>query len=500
MSLRDQVLQTIEDHGLLRRGETVVIGLSGGPDSLCLASVLRELVAECHLTLHAAHLHHGIRGAEADLDAAFVVALCQHWDLPCTVAQVDVPELARERHLALEEAARQARYAFLAATARSLGAPVVAVGHHADDQVETVLMHLLRGSGLAGLCGMRPSSWLDELRYGGERQAVPDGQRIRLVRPLLHVARSEIVAYCAQEGLQPRVDRSNADTAHLRNCLRHELVPLLATYNPNLRQTLTRTADVLAGDYALLRDLVNETWTDLVRQENDQAIALDLTALRSLPLGLQRSLLREAIHRLRASLRDVGWAHVDDALRVVRHGAVGARATLPAGLELLLDYDRAWIAARGAALGQRSRPQVTDALPLAPVGVTPLASGAWQVEITTVDRDALPQAWADNPDPWLAYLDADLLFAPLALRPRRSGDTFWPLGLGAAKAVREFMIDCKLPARERADTPLLLSGEQIAWLVGWRVDQRFAVSEATQHVAVVRIRPSPSCPNAHNAG
>ena len=231
---------------LFNPGETVVVGVSGGPDSLCLLHLLRRLAPELRLWLHVAHLHHGLRGAEADADAAFVAELADCWGLPCTVGRIDVAALAREAGLSLEEAARQARYRFLAEVAEAGGASTLSVGHNADDQAETVLMHFLRGSGAAGLRGMLPRTPLDDYRLfpaedgdlgdslslSGPRVAV--SPRLHLVRPLLAIPRTDIESYCAEYRLAPRFDRSNEDTTFFRNRLRHELLPILAAVAPSL--------------------------------------------------------------------------------------------------------------------------------------------------------------------------------------------------------------------------------------------------------------------------
>lgn len=481
-ALRRQVRETIARYELLSAGETVVVGVSGGADSLCLLHVLRALAGDLDLALHVGHLHHGLRGAEAEADAALVASLCQDWGLPCTVARADVPVLARQGRLSIEEAARQARYCFLGDLARSLGAGAVAVAHQADDQVETVLMHLLRGAGLAGLRGMRPLARLDELRLG---QADPPP--LRLIRPLLEVTRQQVAAYCRAHGLTPRYDRSNLDTTHYRNRLRHELLPILEGYNPAIRQVLRRTAEAVAADHALLRAVLDEAWARVVRRETDEAIMLDRAAFRDEPLALRRSLLREAIHRLRRSLRNINWVHVEDAVRLAERGRAGDAATLPGGLALTLGYDDLTLASAGYVPPQEDAPRLEAPLAVPLEGVTPLPGGRWVLRTRLLPRQALPDDWSRQPDPYLAYLDADLLDAPLALRPRRAGDWLVPLGLGGRQKVGDLMTNCKVPRAQRDAVPLLTCGDDIAWVVGYRLDARYAISPETRTVLCVRL-------------
>ena len=480
---------------VLTPGETVVVGVSGGPDSLCLVHVLRQLCGEHDLKLHVAHLHHGLRGDDADADAEFVRSLAADWQLPCTVEYADVPAMAQEQRLAVEEAARRARYTFLARVAERVGAETIAVGHNADDQAETVLMHWLRGSGLAGLRGMLPVTSLEEYRLietpGEGSESIGN---LKLIRPLLDVPRVEIEVYCRVHGLQPRFDRSNLDTTYFRNWLRHEVLPLLARHNPNVREVLRRSAQVIADDYALLRALLEEAWPRVLVEETDAVIAFDLAAWRGLDTSLQRSVLREAIHRLRRSLRNVNFVHVENALEVARDGTTGDQATLPKGLMLTLSYDRftvaaerddAWLLPDWPLL-----PVATEGLLLDVPGVTLLPGCEWAVEAAIMDIAGLAPDWEGNVDPWRAFLDAQTAGTQLALRTRRAGDRFQPLGLGGHEVkLADFLTNRKVLRAVRDCLPLLSCEWGIAWVCGQRVDERAAVREATKQVLVLRFAP-----------
>ncbi|MBN1400760.1 MAG: tRNA lysidine(34) synthetase TilS [Anaerolineae bacterium] len=498
MDVVRQVRAAIARYEMFRVGDTVVVGVSGGPDSLCLLHVIVRLASEYRVGVQVGHLNHGIRGQAAREDARFVAALCAEWGIPCRVERRDVPELARARGTSLEEAARQERYAFLGELARAVGGRTVAVGHNADDQVETVLMHFLRGSGLAGLRGMPPVAWLDALRLGREpsSEISDEGERIRLVRPLLSVPRAEIERYCAQVGLTPRFDRSNLDQTFARNRVRHELIPLLESYNPNIREVLPHTAEALSGDYQVLRQLVQKSWDAVVRHADQVAVHYDLEALRALPLGLQRSLLREGIHRLRFSLRNINWVHVEDAVKLMERGQVGARATLPRGLELTLGYDEAVLASQGYTPTGEERPRIAQALAISLPGCYMLPHGRWRLAGHIMDRDELPEDWERNCDRFTAYLEAGRLQGELLLRPRQSGDWFYPLGLGHRQSIRTFMINAKIPAQERDTVPLLIADPEacapaeaeIVWVVGWRIDARYAISADTRRVMAIHVQ------------
>jgi tRNA(Ile)-lysidine synthase len=485
MQLLDCVRNTIEQQGLLATGEAVVVGVSGGPDSLCLLHLLMRLRQEYSLLLHVAHLNHCLRGAEADADAQFVSALAERWELPATIESQDVAALAKARRSAIEEAARQARYAFLSRVATSVGAHRIAVGHNADDQVETVLMHWLRGSGLAGLRGMLPLSKLHDLRLGDPGFVLDTEQRdLILIRPLLDVPRTEIEGYCVEHGLRPRFDRSNLDTTHYRNRIRHELLPTLETFNPRVREVILRSSSIIAADYTLLRQMAARAWAEVTVSESEQAVTFDLVKWRALPLSQQRSVLRQAIHILRTSLRNIDWVHVENAIAVLRVGETGAAATLPRGLGAVIGYDKLLIADKGYAEPLPDLPwlfggQVEISIP----GETRLPRSDWSLAARLLPRSDVSRTTLHHAQPWQAFLDYDVSGSELQLRTRHTGDRFWPHGLGdKTTTVNNFMITAKIPRAWRDHLPLLVSSSQVLWVPGWRIDERAKVKDSTQQV------------------
>jgi tRNA(Ile)-lysidine synthetase-like protein len=488
MDLLWQVARTIQRYQLIGPGDTVIVGVSGGPDSLCLLHVLAMLAPEYSAQLHVAHLHHGLRGSEADADAAFVAEIAASLNLPCTLEQADVAALSAQTGASLEEAAREARYAFLGRLAAQLGAQAVAVGHNADDQAETVLMHFLRGSGLAGLRGMTPKS-----AFPFPKLSIVNWQmamcNLRLIRPLLSASRADILSHCVEHDLRPRFDRSNEDTTFFRNRLRHELLPLLESYNPQIRRILGNTAAVLADDYELLRSDMLAAWPGVALQEEPGRLVLNLAAWRDLPAALQRSMLREAIHRLRTSLRNIDFIHVANALWLLHEGRAGDRMTLPAGLELVMGYDRFAVGEEGVELPVNDLPQMdVEWLPLAVPGTTNLAG--WQVESALLTPADLPPGWQQNSDIWQAWLDAGAVGLAPSLRTRHEGDRLRPLGMaGRSKLLAELFTNAKVPAPARDRWPLLLTAAgDIAWVCGLRVDERAKVTADTQRILQVTLR------------
>jgi tRNA(Ile)-lysidine synthase len=497
IDLLKTVGQYVRRNSLLPEAETVVVGVSGGADSLCLLHLLRRLAAERGPHLHVAHLNHGLRAVDSDADARFVADLSQSWGTPCSVGQADVRSLTRDSGLSLEEAARQARYGFLAEVAKAQGARTIAVGHNADDQAETVLMHFLRGSGVTGLRGMLPRTRLADYRIAAaqQRESVPDGTETQLwlVRPLLNTRRVEIEAYCAHHGLWPRFDLSNEDVTFFRNRLRHELLPALERYNPEIRNLLAHTAEVMAGDYETLRSALDAAWEQMILASGPDEVQLDLLRWRASSIGLQRAAVREAIYRLRRNLRNINWEHVERAVWLGREGQTGQLATLTAGLVLRVGYRALRIAAEGAQW-LPDVPQIAGLLALRTPGVTSIGNG-WRVVVQDLNSCELPRDY-DTADAWVAWLDAAAVGPNLSLRPRRPGDRFQPQGLcGHSVALHEFMINAKVPRDARAGWPLLAGEYGIAWVCGLRLDERVMVSDATRNVWQVTFEREPIPPS-----
>ncbi len=472
----------------LGSGGTVVLGISGGPDSLAMLHLFVQTRGELGLSLNVLHVHHGIRGQEADADARFVEETCKAWAVPCRIAKVDVPALAKRNRQTLEEAARQARYSALAAEATRAGARLIAVAHNADDQAETVLMHFLRGSGMAGLRGMLPIQILPPNLEGAEDTAL--SMSITLIRPLLAIPRAEIEAYCREHNLSPRVDSTNVDTTIFRNRLRHQVIPLLQSLNPRLLDTLARTASIMAADDKVLQSDVDQTWAGVIREAGRDRLQFDLAAWRSSPQAIQRRLIRRAVARLRSHLRNVSYTHIEDAVRVAQQGTTGARAALPDGLVLYVDYDHINITAQEAAPARPDWPLLAQGAAImlsAPCDV-PLLDGEWRFTLTRYDGPRSGPAWdALIADPWAALLCGDAGMKNAHLRTRKPGDRFQPQGAGGTQKLNEFMINAKIPAAWREHIPLLIVGEALAWVCGWRVDQRFIVTPQTKEVWLARF-------------
>ncbi|HQV71280.1 MAG TPA: tRNA lysidine(34) synthetase TilS [Thermoflexales bacterium] len=287
----------------------VIVAVSGGPDSMCLCDAILELADELRLRPVIAHLNHGLRGDEAAADADYVRTFAAQRATPCAIAHTDVQARATERKQSLELAARQARYEFLAQVAREHGAAHIALAHQADDQAETILLRLIRGTGMAGLRGMSAIS------------PHPNDPALALVRPLLGLTRAQIEAYCAARGLAPRTDSSNASTHHQRNRIRHELLPLLETFNPGIRRVLLHLADGATSDLEIVSQATQGAYANALISANETEIVLDRAAWRGLSVGLQRETLRAAVRQLKGDVTNLKFAAIEEARAVLNSNA-----------------------------------------------------------------------------------------------------------------------------------------------------------------------------------
>jgi tRNA(Ile)-lysidine synthase len=462
----------------LSSAEKIIAAVSGGPDSLALLHLLAQRGLHPAENIIVAHLDHQLRPSSAE-EAEQVCRIAAEWGVTCRVKQIDVKRLAQQGGLSLEEAGRQARYHFFAEAAAQFEARYIFTGHHADDQVETVLMHLLRGSGSAGLRGILPVSSL----------AGHPGRWV--VRPLLNSGREEIEAYCNRHQLQPIMDESNSDTTFFRNRLRHDLLPILEDYNPKIRPRLQAMAAVTAADFEWLQEQTAEAWHKIHRETGPGWLRFDLEGWQQLPLALRRSTLRMAVAELRPNLRDVGFQAIEQARRVAEQGTVGTEATLPEQMILSVGYSYLMVRLADTPTPVSELPQLISEEPqiLAIPGRLTLANG-WLLNCEWLA--AVPsEQFVQSDNPWIVYLDmgdADSLI----VRSRLEGERFQPLGMeGHTKAVKDVMIDRKIPAELRPRWPIV-AGSHLLWIAGHVIDHRARLRPDTERVLRLTLEHSNS--------
>jgi tRNA(Ile)-lysidine synthase len=450
--------------------DIAVIGVSGGADSLCLLHLARRIP---HIKIVVAHFDHQLR-PEANLEAELVGRTADGMNLPFVSGRGDVRSHAEEHGLSLEEAARTLRYRFLFSEARARDASVVAVGHTADDQVETILMHFLRGAGLAGLKGMGGRTVLDEF-----------DRVIPLVRPILHLWRSETEAFCREQGLEPIFDKSNSDETYFRNRLRHRLIPELEKYNPRVKQALLHTAEALQGDHAALQVVVDSAWQDAFLEEGIGWVAFDRTRLMEVTAGLRRNLVRRAAETLRPESRDFGYEALERAARFVESPS-GLPIDFKNNLQLFAESGKIYLATCEAKLPSAQWPQVKGEFTLE--GNQLELENGWVLSVEHGDVKNSNYGLFTT-DTWSVWLDAEQMGDKITVRPRRAGDVFSPLGMNRQTVkMREFYIKVKIPQRARAGWPLVCAGEMIAWVPGFRLAHPFRVTKETKRVIKLSLQ------------
>jgi tRNA(Ile)-lysidine synthase len=470
-----QISKTLSDLSISPEKE-LVMGVSGGADSLCLLHYL----VENNYKVVVAHLDHSLR-TDSATDAEFVRGFGEKLGCDVVVKVIDVGEYARQGKLSIEEAAREARYRFLFEVAEERRAQAVLVAHHADDQVETVLMHILRGAGLAGMRGMQVHSinpaW---------------SSQIPLVRPLLMVWRWEIQQYCSENGITPRIDESNQDTTYYRNRLRHELLPNLESYNSNVRQSLWRLADTAAADYRVLQTVVDEAWESCAAGMAEGYVSLNIEKFLDQPLGVQRALLRRAISMLRPGLRDIDYASVERARSFIHTPSSTGQADLIAGLKLEIEGELLYVMEWGAVKPQGSWPSVSEPVDFPVPGSWDISPG-WEIKAEHMNADEKQrQQMMKNADSNIAWLDADRIEGLLTVRSWKAGDRFSPLGMqGKHVKVADFFINQKVPQSARGQWPLLVCGEKIVWVVGLRIAYGWRVTGDTQKIVKLTLIEKP---------
>lgn len=434
----------------------MLVAVSGGADSVALLHALWTRTRGRRGRLVVAHLNHGIRGASAEADARFVRVLARRLGIPCVIGRTDVPVLARRRKLSIEMAAREARYAFLAKTARKVGACAVATAHTADDQAETVLLKLLRGAGPAGLSGIPAETRIDG---------------ICVVRPLLRATRRDVLAYLRSRKLDWREDETNRDPRFLRNRVRHELLPLLERdYNPAIRATLGRTAEVLGAE---------DEWMDLEARKalgrcmsSGKGPALNTEALRDQPLALRRRVLRLWLAQSGVPAERLDFDAVARVDRLARGSRMSCAIDLAGGWEVRRERDtlRAGPARKECSSPFRCRVRVPGTTLIPELGLAievSLSSGVAKERDTTPGR--LPARASLSAAAWRRRV--------LWVRSWRPGDRMAPFGLRGSKKVQDILTDAKVPRDERGRIPLFECGGDIVWIPGYRIARDWAVRD-----------------------
>lgn len=457
-----KVYNFVKEFELLRRNETVVLAVSGGPDSLCLLYIFKNLAAEFKLNLIIAHLNHCLR-PEGDHEAAAVAALAKELNLPCEVKAVDIRVYKKTLGVGEEEAGRSARYLFLLEVARKYGASKIATGHHRDDQAETVLLNIIRGSSVDGLSGILP---------------IRKWKGLELIRPLLCLWRDEIESFCMYHQLKPFIDSSNLETEYKRNKLRLELIPHLEEkYNPKIRQSLARLADLAARDRLFLQTLARLNYRKITHFAGDDTI-INRQSLKALPPALQGRIAHIALKKYLPAGK-INRVHIEQVLKILQSSSTGKKLTLPDGLQLEQSYDRIIISSRHLQVSNIIKPVIV------PIPGRVCITDRFGIESRVVSVNKL--SWP--PGKYEAYLDYSKIPAgAISVRSRKPGDRFFPQGSAGRKKLKDIFIDHKIPRKRRDTIPVVTAGDKIIWLAGFRIAEPYKVTEKTKQVLLLQYK------------
>ncbi|MFH1542315.1 MAG: tRNA lysidine(34) synthetase TilS [bacterium] len=455
--IKQKVIETIKEYSLLNLGETVLVAVSGGTDSTALINLLAEIKNEFRLKLHIAHLNHLIRKGDAELDVKYVEGLAEKLNIPITVESFDVAGFAKQSSLGLEAAARQIRYAFFAKVAKQIKADKIAVGHTADDNVETFLMRLLRGAGIKGLCGIPP-------------------QRDQIIRPLIKTWRREIEDYVGSRKLVPRRDFTNYESRFYRNRVRMKLIPQLKLYNLNIKEIILQTILLLTGDNEYLTKMTEEALLNTLSAKDDNEVRLNLSKFRACELPIQGHLIRRAIELIKGNLLDLTFDHVQQILDKLAE-TERWELHLPGGIFVLGNRrELSFLKERPAQINNAAfkyQLPIPGEVEIKEIGKT--------LRAEIVEKNAV----IDQPN--LAFVDYGAIGKTVYVRSRQAGDRFSPLGLKGFKKLQDFFVDEKIPSELRDTIPLVESAGQIVWVGGLRIDERSKITKRTNKVLKLEL-------------
>jgi tRNA(Ile)-lysidine synthase len=461
--LLSQIKRAIDRHHLVEKGDRLVVGVSGGVDSMVLLHLLNACREIFDLSLIVAHVNHGLRPAESEKEAELVRKEAARLGLPFEYGQFNAKEFQKTGGLSPQDAARRLRFHFFFDILQKHHAQKIALGHHADDQVETVLLRLIRGAGLQGLKGMLP------VREG------------KVIRPLLDVWEEEIRSFAAEKKIPFLLDSSNLKEDYLRNRIRLSLIPLMEReYQPNIKETLLRSSAILREENDFLEKGAEAAYRKVVREEGN-SLSFKFSEYQSLHQAIRRRLIRKMLGKIYDRGATAGEGESPDVHKVhqmLHQPSPSFQLELSPG---------AWIEKRYDAVLLRKgemKPFLPFDVELISPGRTFIPEIGKEVVIEEADRDRF-ENYRGPLD--TALMDYESLFFPLRMRNFRPGDRFRPLGAKGTQKLKEFFIDHKIPRFERPKVPLLVSGERIVWVVGYRIDERVKVTEKTKRVLAVKV-------------
>ncbi|MBZ4646738.1 MAG: tilS [Clostridia bacterium] len=451
---------------MFQNGDKIVVGVSGGPDSVCLLHVLNLLKDEYQIKLYAAHLNHQLRGQAAEQDAAYVKELCEKLQVPVYIKSVDIRQLSKERAISEEVAGREERYAFFFKIARQVGARKIAVAQNMNDQAETVLMRFIRGTGLEGLSGIKP------VREDG------------VVRPLLETDREAIEQYCQENGLNPRLDETNLKSIYTRNKIRLDLIPyIIKEHNSGFIQTAAKTAELIREDNDFIKDFVNNMIEKQLRADS-KGIYIPVTFLLNQHLAIQRRVIRKAIDILKGNTANIEYKHIEEIVQMVNGKNtgknIGKALDLPEGLRMEIVYNDVYLFRKGDSDKKNNSfyypLKLDQQIFIKEINMTVTAYVSAKENLKNIELNDFTKAF-----------DYNVINEEIYIRNRLPGDKFTPLGMDGTKKLKDFFIDLKVPRNKRDKVPIVATDKDILWVVGYRINDKYKCTNKTADVLIIQF-------------
>ncbi len=451
----EKFLNTIKTYKLIQKGEGVVIGVSGGPDSICLLHLLWRIRDEYSLKLYGVHLNHQFRGEEARKDALYVKDFCKELNIESFIFSENIDFYAKNKGITFEEAGREWRYKLFDEIAERTGSSKIAVAQNLNDQAETVLMRLMRGSGIEGL------SAIDYMRDD------------KIIRPILNISREEIEKYCEENGLNPRIDKTNFESIYTRNKIRLELIPYMQeNFNPNIIETLARNSDIFREDSDYLNKKAYEIFVNISKIK-ENVVSIDINKFKENHIAIKRRIIRGAIKKIKGDLKNIALTNIDDIIDLANNSNVGAKLNISGDIIIKLGYNnidiKNKILEHNKIIGDYIyHIELDRKIYLKEIDST--------LEVSIISRKDIDY---NNKDKNTIYVDAHKVKGKLYIRNRRRGDRFSPLGMKGSKKVKDYFINLKVPKELRSAVPILCDDSNIIWLIGYRMSELYKIDGNT---------------------
>ncbi|WP_231160509.1 tRNA lysidine(34) synthetase TilS [Clostridium botulinum] len=456
----EKVIHTIKQNNMFEVGDKVVVAVSGGPDSICLLHILYKLKEKIGISIVAAHINHCLRGEEADKDEEYVRKFCENLNVQCFVKKEDVHKISKDRGISCEMAGREVRYDFFSEVLNNVRANKIAVAHNANDQAETILMRMLRGTGLEGLIGIR---------------AVRDNI---FVRPIIDITRDEIEDYCYVNNLNPRIDKTNLENIYTRNKIRLELIPYIQkNFNSDVIEVLNRFSDTVKIDNDYLNKVSLEKYNKYCKGEKDKVIIKE-EVFKEHEAILTR-VIRMALKELKGNLNNFDKGHIYDIIDIQKK-STGKFIMLPKNIRVLNNYGDVNLYKNNNKInidkGKQEYNLVINKENILDNGLKITLDIINNVEDTKFDKSSL-----------IKYFDYDKINRDIKLRYRNNGDKFVPLGMKGTKKLKDLFINLKIPKEKRDIIPLIVFDDEISWIVGYRISDKFKINKNTKRILKIKI-------------